>query len=74
MAIEDEEEAIEFGRSAAREGQSGGGQPMKGMGASAKEMKERKKSLMTRLIPGRNGPNGWLSSYMGSYKKLGWFC
>lgn len=23
-----------------------------------KELKERKKSLMTRLIPGRNGPNG----------------
>lgn len=58
MAIEDEEEAIEFGRSTAREGQSGSGQPMKGMGVSAKELKERKKSLMTRLIPGRNGPNG----------------
>lgn len=25
---------------------------------TSKEMKDRKKSLMTRLIPGRNGPNG----------------
>jgi hypothetical protein len=60
LVVEDEEEIIGMDRMMMQGGQGGqkGGQ---GLQMSVKEMKERKKSLMTRLIPGRNGPNGWLN-------------
>jgi hypothetical protein len=66
MVFEDEEEGgicmERAGGGRGGEGQQIGQQQKGGSGQvpmmSAKEMKERKKSLMTRLIPGRNGPNG----------------
>jgi hypothetical protein len=68
MVFEDEEGAICMERAGGGRGGEGQqiGQQLKGGSGtggqmammSAKEMKERKKSLMTRLIPGRNEPNG----------------